>query len=147
MRLAATFEKKPVARSRPPVQLQRRRRRPTDVRVVCVRPAVRTGLVLFMLLMAATYFRLWFVYDPNGLRLSQVLERPSAEAEGGARGAGGEADEAAARGRALSASSKQRAVKYHFVTLAAAFSTSIIVWVLLFSASCLNTEGLWEALA
>ena len=120
--------------------------------------ALRVGFVFFMVLMAATYFRLWFAYDPNGLRLSQVLSQPHldstvAGSQGSAEVAGDrvpaetvETGEAL-RSRTLSVSSKQRAVKYHFISLLAAFFTSAFVLVLLFAASCLNTEGLWEALA
>lgn len=37
---------------------------------------LRIGLVLFLLLMAATYLRLWFHYDPEPLRLSRILVEP-----------------------------------------------------------------------
>ena len=112
---------------------------------------LRTGFVFFLLLMAATYFRLWFTYDPNGLRLSQVLQvdpLPNVVAEGSGAVMGTNADDTAEpRARALSANSKRRAVKYHFTSLVAAFSTSLIVFGLLIAAGYLNTESLWEALA
>jgi len=126
---------------------------------------LRVGFVFFMILMAATYFRLWFTYDADGLRLSQVLVRPlpsgaAGEAdepgEGGEAGEAGEAGEIGGAGeqeagepraRTLSVTSKRRAVKFHITSLVFAFSSSVFVGGLLLAAAWLNTEALWEALA
>ena len=42
---------------------------------------------------------------------------------------------------------RQRAVRWHFCTLAATFATSAIVAGLLVAAGLLNVDALWEALA
>lgn len=51
------------------------------------------------------------------------------------------------RDRLMSMRSRQRAMRWHYTSLAAAFATSIFVAGLLVAACWLNSEALWEALA
>ena len=105
--------------------------------------AVRVGFVLFLLFMTWTYMRLWFLYDHDEVRLSRILTAHDAEAPPPADAA----DAAPARPRQMTVRTRQRAVRWHFCTLAAAFATSAIVAGLLVAAGLLNVDALWEALA
>ena len=67
--------------------------------------------------------RLWFLYDHDEVRLSRILTAHDAEAPPPADAA----DAAPARPRQMTVRTRQRAVRWHFCTLAAAFATSAIV--------------------
>ena len=87
--------------------------------------------------------RLWFLYDHDEVRLSRILTAHDAENPPPADAA----DAAPARPRQMTVRTRQRAVRWHFCTLAAAFATSAIVAGLLVAAGLLNVDALWEALA
>lgn len=117
---------------------------------------LRTVFVLFLVLMSATYCRLWRAYGPTSVqRLHGTHEAAAVElgvgnsALGKSAAQGNANGDAAAtpRARLVSTATHRRAMRYHYCSLLAAFATGAIVAGLVVAAACLDQEALWEALA
>lgn len=128
---------------------------------------LRVGFVGFLLTMAATYARLWTTYDAeDGVPLREEArdrehgankppQNGAGETSAAAHQAGAASspshlelavgrDSRAGSAAAVPGSSRQVGPCVSFV---AAFFAATLVFGLLLSAACLNSEGLWEALA
>lgn len=133
---------------------------------------LRVGFVLFLLLMALTYSRLWSAYDDASMTLLGPSCRGVGAAHAGNLGSNAQptlaedgkegaaaatvsgalaivADEEAheAELKARARGRRRQRLRQRVVSLIAAFTTGVTVVGLLVAAAFLNSEGLWEALA